>query len=78
MTDGGYTMSEAWNLQLQHRVENLERVLGALVGLTELTGPSNLKSYKSLLDEARVLLHGDPKGTVEVERLLNEDKPDAG
>ena len=29
MTDGGYTMTEAWNLQLQAKVERLEALLAA-------------------------------------------------
>lgn len=51
MTSGGYTKTEAWNLQLQHKIEKAEKRIAALEAALkkiqdlEINGVSNIARF---------------------------------
>ncbi len=68
MTSGGYTKAEAWNLQLQGRVQRLENCLKRVEKFIDAVAPRKLtKELDSIRKEVRASLstikypeEGDP------------------
>lgn len=57
MTSGGYTKAQAWNLQLQGRVDRLENCLKRIDKFIDAVAPSKLtKELDSIRKEVRASL----------------------
>lgn len=57
MTSGGYNKAEAWNLQLQGRVDRLENCLKRIDRFIDAVAPSRItKELASIRNEVRASL----------------------